>query len=489
MTNSLQTLKDAWADPGKRKLVMYAGAAAVLGVMWVGMGGSGGEKGARTKTYKTQEGSVFGVAKSADSIGQVDTQDLLKEMTDQFAQKEKELNSREAKLNKTLEDISADLLKNKSELFTIQEQMKALSQVTSKEMQADRLAAGSTQFAPANVKARVGGEQQALNVLDAQGNILQRRQTQIVTAQQPPIEGKMIRTITQRNVRVVRESGTIEQQDVKTTNISQRNQNVLKEKVESKPADIKQSVNGGNEGEFALTMGSILTGVLINGVNAPTSSNGQKDPMPVLMRIKREALMPNNFTLDVVDCHLLGSAVGDLSTSRAYIRAEAISCITEDGKAIEKNITAYAVSSADGSTGIPGDVIFKSGAMIANALKAEFLAGFGKALSPQRVQSLNVNPGDTSLWQSQDMGYAGKAGAMQGVGGAAERLADYYLKMAEQAHPTIEIMPGIEVEFIVQRGMTMKLESTSDAPADGRATLTQSNAVAPAPSFQAPAIP
>lgn len=479
MNDTLQGLKDAWADPAKRKLFMYAGAAAILATMWFSMGGSGSsDSGSSRKNYQTKDGTVFGVAKSADAIGQVDTADVLKEMSANFSQKEKELQTREEKINKTLSGIIEEMQTMKKEKFELAEQVKVLSQVTTKEMQADRMVNGSTQFAP--TKAQIGGEQQALNVLDANGNILQRRQTQIVTAQQPPIEGKMIRTITQRNVRVVRESGTIEQQDVKTTNISQRTQNVLKEKVASKPADINQSVNGGNEGEFALTMGSIVTGVLVNGVNAPTSSNSQRDPMPVLMRIKKEALMPNNFTLDVVDCHLLGSAVGDLSTSRAYIRAEAISCITEDGKAIEKNITAYAVSSDDGSTGIPGEVIFKSGAMIANAMKADFLANFGKALQPQRVQSLQTSPGDTSLWQNQDVSYAAKSGIFGGFGGASDRLAQYYMQMAENSHPTIEILPGLEVDFIVQRGMTMKLES-GDVTQDNSSLTISQNGSAPSP--------
>lgn len=472
MSNFTQSLKDTWADPSRRKLIMYAGAAAVLATMWFSMGGTGNSgSGSTRKNYQTKDGTVFGVAKSADAIGQVDTADVLKEMTASFSQKEKELQTREATINKALSGLTEEFQKLKRDNFELTEKVAAMSQITSKEMQADRLANGRTQFAP--VTAQVGGERQAMNVLDAQGNILQRRQTQIVTAQQPQIEGRMIRTITQRNVRVVRESGTIEHQDIKTTNISQRTQNVLKEKTNTKPADVNQSVNGGNEGEFALTMGSIITGVLINGVNAPTSSNSQRDPMPVLMRIKKEALMPNNFTLDVVDCHLLGSAVGDLSTSRAYIRAEAISCITEDGKSIEKNITAYAVSSDDGSTGIPGEVIFKSGAMIANAMKADFLSNFGKALQPQRVQSLQTSPGDTSLWQNQDVTYAAKSGVFGGFGGASDRLAQYYMQMAENAHPTIEILPGMEVDFIVQRGMTMKLDGGDVTVDRGSLTATQ----------------
>jgi conjugal transfer pilus assembly protein TraB len=214
---------------------------------------------------------------------------------------------------------------------------------------------------------------------------------------------------------------------------------------------------GENDGEFTLTMGSIITGVLINGAALPTSSSGQKDPMPILMRVKKEAIMPNHFTLDIRECHLLGSGIGDLASSRGYIRAEAISCITNDGQAIEKNITAYATSAGDGMSGIAGDVVFKSGAMLSNAMKAEFLANFGKAIAPQRVQSLNVNPGQSSMWEAQNFSYAGASGVAGGFGGAAERLSQYYMDLVDQTFPVIEVLPGTEVDFIVQKGMTMKL--------------------------------
>jgi conjugal transfer pilus assembly protein TraB len=154
---------------------------------------------------------------------------------------------------------------------------------------------------------------------------------------------------------------------------------------------------------------------------------------------------------------MLGSAIGDLSSNRVLIRAEAISCNTHTGEAIEQRIMAYAVDSSDGLAGIEGDVVFKSGAMIANSLKAEFISGFANAFTPQNVQSLNTNPGATQLWQQQNLDRAAGAGIGQGFSGAADRIAEYYMSLAEEAHPVIELIPGIEVDFIVQRGMTLRM--------------------------------
>lgn len=55
---------------------------------------------------------------------------------------------------------------------------------------------------------------------------------------------------------------------------------------------------------------SIITGVLITGLEAPTSLSSKAEPMPVTMRIKKDIIMPNNYTMDLRDCNLLGSAVG-----------------------------------------------------------------------------------------------------------------------------------------------------------------------------------
>jgi conjugal transfer pilus assembly protein TraB len=291
---------------------------------------------------------------------------------------------------------------------------------------------------------------------DAQGNLINQSQRQIVTQNPAGLTGgQVIRTVTQRNVREFKD-GKVNERAVEIHTLNARTQKSSTPAVAQAKDPLNYEEEEGVE-IFTLSMGSIISGTLLNGVAAPTSSDRKQEPMPVLMRVKREALMPNSYTLDIIDCHLLGSAIGDLSSNRAYIRAEAISCNTANGEAIEKQITAYAVSSTDGMAGIQGDVVFKSGAMIANSLKAEFIRGFADTLSPRRVQSLNTSPGASELWQTQNLDRATGAGLGNGMSSAAGRIADKYMDMADAAHPVIELLPGIEVDFIVQRGMTLKL--------------------------------
>lgn len=154
---------------------------------------------------------------------------------------------------------------------------------------------------------------------------------------------------------------------------------------------------------------------------------------------------------------VLGAGIGNLASERVEIRAEAISCITNDGQAIEKSLTAYAVSSSDGLTGIRGTVIERSGKAIGNSIKAGFLSGFASAAAPQQVPSINTELSASTVWQSQNLNQYAGAGIMEGASSAMERVASYYLAIAEAMWPVIEIPAGIEVDFLVQKGMTLQL--------------------------------
>lgn len=47
------------------------------------------------------------------------------------------------------------------------------------------------------------------------------------------------------------------------------------------------------------------------------------------------------------------------------------------------------------------------------------------------------------------------------LGSALERIADFYLEMAENIFPVIEIDAMRDVDFIVKKGMTVKFNETT----------------------------
>ena len=216
--------------------------------------------------------------------------------------------------------------------------------------------------------------------------------------------------------------------------------------------------------EVFIPAGSILTGVLLNGLDAPTGKKAKKEPMPVLFRIKKEAILPNRFHADVRECFLLAAGFGDLSAERAYFRGETFSCVRQDGGVIEVPMNAYATGE-DGKNGIRGRVVSKQGALLAQSMMAGFLRGFSDAFGRNQIPVLMTGglgslAGSTpfqNAFSSQSM----EGGALKGAGYAMERLSHFYMDMAEEIYPVIEVDATRQVNFIVQKGTALKLKTPS----------------------------
>lgn len=210
--------------------------------------------------------------------------------------------------------------------------------------------------------------------------------------------------------------------------------------------------------------GSILTGVLLNGLDAPTGRKAKKEPMPVLFRIKKEAILPNRFHADVRECFLLAAGFGDLSAERAYFRGETFSCVRQDGGVIEVPMNAYATGE-DGKNGVRGRVVSKQGALLAQSMMAGFLRGFSDAFGRNQIPVLMTGGigalSGTTPFQSAFSSQSMEGGALKGAGYAMERLSHFYMDMAEEIYPVIEVDATRQVNFIVQKGTALKLKSPS----------------------------
>lgn len=220
--------------------------------------------------------------------------------------------------------------------------------------------------------------------------------------------------------------------------------------------------------ELSVTLpaGSILSGVLVTGMDAPTGKQAQRDPFPSLVRIKNEAILPNRFRADFRECFMIAGGWGDLSSERAYMRAERLSCVRNDGSVLEASLEAYATGE-DGKAGLRGRLVSKQGQIIARSLGAGFLQGIAGAFNVQKVPTINVTrAGDngktvTPVYEQAFDSNALQSAGFSGAGSALERIADFYLEMAESIFPVIEIDAMREVNFIVNKGMTVKFNATT----------------------------
>lgn len=217
--------------------------------------------------------------------------------------------------------------------------------------------------------------------------------------------------------------------------------------------------------DMFLPAGSIVSGTLLTGLDAPTSNQTRDDPFPVLVRIKHQAILPNFYKMDITECFMIASGYGDLSSERAYMRSERLSCVRKDGGVIETPIDAYSVGE-DGKTGVRGRLVSKNGQLIGNALLSGFVSGLSGAFAPQQIQSLqtNVLPGQAQPYQYPSPQMVGGQALAGGIKGAAAQIAQYYLEMAKNIFPVIEVDAGRKVEFVLIRGMEIKVRQKSQSP-------------------------
>lgn len=449
----IEWIKDKLEDERYRKfIVMGSIILIVLVVLNLGEDKEPIDWKERAEANKSE--SVLGVSEGANAIQANDIDGIVRSLRKQIETSEAAMAKQDEAREIELQKLQADLQANKAEIYEYQRQLKAIFQATGRPINAQ----DASEQKGGNRQVTVEGEPLPLEQNPLQPQVVYRQPTQIVTPEPLSFDNDVIRTITQRRITEVKENGKIEVRQADNLTLSGNTIEMSGVGTDAPEESTNPRVNDTDKGEFTLAMGSIISGTLLNGVAAPTGVNSSSSPMPVLMRIKREALMPNAFTLDIRECHMIGEAVGSLADERVQIRAVGISCITEDGQAIEKSLTAYAVSSSDGMAGIRGEVVSRSKKMILNTMIAGGFSGFADAAAPNQVSSINTSPTVDALWQSQNLdSYAG-AGIMQGASNSLSKLADYYMSMVEQMFPVIELIPGLQVDFIVQRGMTLNLD-------------------------------
>lgn len=213
--------------------------------------------------------------------------------------------------------------------------------------------------------------------------------------------------------------------------------------MENKEKDIPK------QKKIEIPSGSFMSGVLLSGIDAPTGGKAQTSPHPVLIKVVNMTKLPNKFRANLKECHILGSGFGDLSSERAYIRVEKIACMTVDGRAVEKGAKGSSigyVTGEDGKTGLNGRVVSKQGAILARTLAAGFLEGVSKSFQNSSM-TYSIQP--TGSIATPDPADTLQMGLMGGAGEASKKLADFYMKLANEMFPIVEVSAGRKVDVVL----------------------------------------
>jgi conjugal transfer pilus assembly protein TraB len=204
---------------------------------------------------------------------------------------------------------------------------------------------------------------------------------------------------------------------------------------------------------------SFTRGTLLGGLDAPTGGQAQSNPHPVLIRLSDNSVLPNRYRGEYRDCFVIAAGYGDISAERAYLRTETLSCVRADGAALEVRIQG-SVYGEDGKVGMRGRLVTKQGQMLANALLAGVVSGIGQGLAISSTSYSTSALGTVATASGSD---AFVAGLGTGVGKALDRLAQYYIKLAENTFPVIEVDAGREIDVVITKGVRIEVPMVAGA--------------------------
>lgn len=204
---------------------------------------------------------------------------------------------------------------------------------------------------------------------------------------------------------------------------------------------------------------SFMAATLLSGLDAPTMEGSKGSPIPVLIRVKDLAILPNSVKADLKGCFVIAEGFGDLSTERANLRLVSLSCLSRKGEAvIDQKVKGFLVDQ-DGKIGLRGKVVAKMGAMVARAALSGFASGVGDALSQSYTVQSTSALGSTSSVSPNNIA---KYGAATGAASALKEISKFYLDLAKQTMPVIEIGSTRNITIVIEEGTSLDIREQGD---------------------------
>ncbi len=199
---------------------------------------------------------------------------------------------------------------------------------------------------------------------------------------------------------------------------------------------------------------------LLTGIDALASRDATSNPEPLIARVQAPAVLPNDVKANLAGCFVIGNATGSLAKERVEVQLVSLSCVDFDERSVvDQPIKGFFVDT-DGKKGLSGKVVTRAGA----ALARSFIAGTISGVS----QSVENTFGDTSTSalgtiRTLDAGDAAKSGIAGGLSKSSDKLTDFYLDLARQAGPIVEVGAAKDVVVVIQEGVALEIKPTAGA--------------------------
>lgn len=220
---------------------------------------------------------------------------------------------------------------------------------------------------------------------------------------------------------------------------------------DQKAAEVKKN----DKGDSIYLPPSFMEATLLSGLDAPTVESAKGNPVPVLLRIKDLAILPNRVKADLKGCFVIAEGQGNLADERAHLRLVNLSCLSKKGQAvIDQKIKGFVVDS-DGKIGLRGAVVSRMGSAIARSVLAGFFGGVGDAIKSATTTASISALGTT---QTVDPEKIAQAGLGSGIAQGAHELQKFYLELAKQSMPVIEVGATRNITLVVSEGLELEIK-------------------------------
>ncbi|WP_279606751.1 TraB/VirB10 family protein [Sphingobium yanoikuyae] len=197
---------------------------------------------------------------------------------------------------------------------------------------------------------------------------------------------------------------------------------------------------------------------LLTGIDALASRDATSNPEPLIARVQAPAVLPNDVKANLAGCFVIGNATGSLAKERVEVQLISLSCVDFDERSvIDQPIKGFFVDS-DGKKGLSGKVVTRAGAALARSFIAGTIAGVS-----QSVENTFGNTSTSALGtvRSLDAGDALKTGVAGGLSKSSDKLTDFYLDLARQAGPIVEVGAAKDVVVVIQEGLALEIKPTT----------------------------
>ena len=200
---------------------------------------------------------------------------------------------------------------------------------------------------------------------------------------------------------------------------------------------------------------SFMEAILLSGLDAPTSSDAKGNPVPALLKVKTPAFLPNSVRADLKGCYVIADGRGNLATERAELLLVSLSCLDRKGRAvIDQKVKGFVVDQ-DSKIGLRGRVVAKMGSMIARSMIAGFFGGVGDVIRSSATTTA-ISPLGTT--QTVSAGDLAKAGVGNGLANGFKDIEKFYMELAHQTMPVIEVSAAKPVTLVISEGVNLEIK-------------------------------